>query len=55
MDTNEIINKLESIKKLIVDQKYGEAIEYIDKTKLKILVEEDTVNNYMDSLVKDLR
>ena len=52
MDKN-IIDSLDNINKLIENEKYQEAINYI-KTKEEIKAGKDA-SNYMDSLINDLK
>ena len=49
-----IIDSLDNINKLIEEEKYQEAINYIEKTKEEIKTGKD-VSNYMDSLINDLK
>ena len=49
-----IIDSLDNINKLIEEEKYQEAINYIEKTKEEIKAGKD-VSNYMDSLINDLK
>ena len=49
-----IIDSLDNINKLIEEEKYQEAINYIEKTKEEIKTGK-AVSNYMDSLINDLK
>ncbi len=53
MDKN-IIDSLDNINKLIEEEKYQEAINYIKKTKAEIKTGKDA-SNYMDGLINDLK
>lgn len=49
-----IIDSLDNINKLIEEEKYQEAINYIKKIKKEIKAGKDA-SNYMDSLINDLK
>lgn len=49
-----IIDSLDNINKLIEEEKYQEAINYIEKTKKEMQTRKDA-SKYMDSLIDDLK
>lgn len=49
-----IIESLDNINKLIEDEKYQEAKDYIKETKSKIKTKKNA-SNYMDDLISDLK
>ncbi len=48
-----IIDSLDNINKLIEEEKYQEAINYIEKTKAEIKTKD--ASNYMEDLINDLK
>ena len=55
MKTNEIIKMLENISKLIETEQSEQATEFIYKKILEIKNKEDTVEDYIDDLVGNLK
>ena len=55
MGTEEIVEKLNFIKEFIISEENEKAIEYIDKMKQLLLVEQNKSSEYIEELVNNLK
>ena len=55
MNNKDLVNSLEKVQEHIKSKRYNEAINLLDKTISKLIMDEDKASSYVDKLVSELK